>query len=103
MIKEIFFFFRQSLMIEIYLIYLVDITFLYSLNNISEYQLCIIKFFLLLLLFWVTPSISSDVVFASKELSSIYIEPRADSPMIYPIEIGKELIVTIESRLAQCS
>ncbi len=51
------------------------------------------KIFILLVLFWVTPSISSEVVFASKELSSIYIEPRSDSPMIYPIEIGKELIV----------
>ena len=51
------------------------------------------KIFILLLLFWVAPSISSDAVFASKELSSIYIEPRSDSPMIYPIEIGKELIV----------
>ena len=87
MIKEIFFLLRQSLMIEIYLIYLVDITFLYSLNNISEYQLCIIKFFYSYY-FLGYPSISSDVVFASKELSSIYIEPRADSPDL-SIEIGK--------------
>ena len=35
----------------------------------------------------------SEVFFSAKELSNIYMQPSIDSPIIYPIELGKKLIL----------
>ena len=39
---------------------------------------------------------AEEKVFSTKQLSNIYIQPSSDSPVIYPIEMGKELVLRDE-------
>ena len=39
---------------------------------------------------------AKEKVFSTKQLSNIYIQPSSDSPVIYPIEMGKELVLRDE-------
>ena len=36
---------------------------------------------------------ASEKVFSVKELTNMYIQPSENSPIIYPIEIGKEFVL----------
>ena len=36
---------------------------------------------------------ASEKVFSVKELTNMYIQPSEKSPIIYPIEIGKEFVL----------
>ena len=49
--------------------------------------------FTLIFIFLISNSVNSEVFFSTKEISNIYMQPSADSPIIYPIEQGKELIL----------
>ncbi len=36
---------------------------------------------------------SKDIVFASKNVSNFHMSPNLDSPVIYPIDLGKEMVL----------
>ena len=50
-------------------------------------------YFTLTLLFLISKTVFSEVFFSAKELSNIYMQPSVESPIIYPIELGKKLIL----------
>ena len=50
-------------------------------------------YFILTLLFLISKTVFSEVFFSAKELSNIYMQPSIESPIIYPIELGKKLIL----------
>ncbi len=55
------------------------------------------KIFLLVSFFCFGFINANELVFSNKEISNIYIEPSTDSPIIYPIEMGKEFILKKEA------
>jgi len=54
------------------------------------------KIFSIFFLLFFTDVSAEQKIYSSKQLSNIFIKPSADSPIIYPIEIGKELILKDE-------
>ena len=50
-------------------------------------------FFTLTLLILISKNVFSEVFFSAKEFSNMYMQPSIDSPIIYPIELGKKLIL----------
>ena len=50
-------------------------------------------FFTLTLLILISKNVISEVFFSAKEFSNMYMQPSIDSPIIYPIELGKKLIL----------
>ena len=54
------------------------------------------KKFLIFFLLFFTDVLAEQKLYSSKQLSNIFIKPSVDSPIIYPIDIGKELILKDE-------
>ncbi len=54
------------------------------------------KKFLIFFLLCFTNVFAEQKIYSSKQLSNIHIQPTMDSPVIYPIEMGKELILKDE-------
>ena len=50
-------------------------------------------FFIVIFFFLISRSVFAEAFFSLKEVSNIYMQPSVDSPIIYPIEQGKELIL----------
>jgi len=57
-----------------------------------------IKTLILFLIFFLNTAFASEKVFSIKELSNMYIQPNENSPIIYPIEIGKEFLLKGEEK-----
>jgi hypothetical protein len=52
-----------------------------------------IKTFILSIILFFNSLSASEKVFSVKELTNMYIQPSENSPIIYPIEIGKEFML----------
>ena len=52
-----------------------------------------IKTFILSIILFFNSLSASEKVFSVKELTNMYIQPSENSPIIYPIEIGKEFVL----------
>jgi len=50
-------------------------------------------FFIVIFFFLISRSVFAETFFSLKEVSNIFMQPSVDSPIIYPIEQGKELIL----------
>ncbi len=55
-----------------------------------------IKILIIFLTFFFNSLSASEKVFAVKDLSNMFIQPSENSPIIYPIEIGKEFVLKEE-------
>ena len=55
-----------------------------------------IKTLILSLIFFFNSISASEKVFSIKELTNMFIQPSENSPIIYPIEIGKEFVLKDE-------
>ena len=51
------------------------------------------QFFTLIFIFLLSKVAIAEIFFSVKEISNMYMQPSEDSPIIYPIEQGKELIL----------
>ena len=56
-----------------------------------------IKTLILSLILFFNSAFSNDRVFSVNELTNMYIQPTENSPIIYPIEMGKEFLLKSEN------
>ena len=61
------------------------------------------KHFIVIFFFLISRSVFAEAFFSLKEVSNIYMQPSVDSPIIYPIEQGKELILKKIKMIGQMS
>ena len=51
------------------------------------------KIFFLIISMLISFSVNADDIFSNKTLSNFYMNPKKDAPIIYPVELGKKMIL----------
>ena len=55
------------------------------------------KSFFLIISMLISFSVKADDIFSNKMLSNFYMNPKKDAPIIYPVELGKKMILKIQT------